>query len=117
MKRSVVKANVVPLRSDRVSFYRFKSGIDADLEFICETIVKSGLSAVEIKARVSKAGGSISTSTISHWLDGTTRRRRTIPSLGSPSHSIMKRSGSNYDSRRVHNRTRNVSWQFANLSL
>lgn len=69
-----VKANIVPISSDHVSFYRFKSGIDADLEFICEAIVKSGLSATEIKAQVSKAGGHISTSTISHWLDGTTRR-------------------------------------------
>lgn len=32
MRRSAVKANIVPLRSNHVSFYRFKSGIDADLE-------------------------------------------------------------------------------------
>jgi hypothetical protein len=65
--------NLLYLHRDRG--YRFKDR-DPVLEEICDIISKSGLSGFEIsQLTASKAGGfKVAPSTITKWLDGTTKK-------------------------------------------
>lgn len=68
-----MKNNVSPIRDIG---YRFKDR-DADMDWICQQIIRSELSTYEISNIISRKTGSaysVSPTTMNKWLNGTTKK-------------------------------------------
>lgn len=62
---------------ERTSFYRFKDDVDPDLRFICDHIIRGGLSPSEIVDTIEElSNGRVRMSylTIFKWLEGRVKR-------------------------------------------